>query len=459
MPEYGPYFHFKAPKISPVQSTGRLPFPLAPPVATVPKIGTLPYRGGTPPRKASEPMTPALPLLFVFFLCGLAGAQDLPPVILADQYLLEATEAMEQGALQKAERAFKKIEALEVEPPPTFAYFYGKLLAEHGVGPAVWRKGQAFLKQFVISAGRESEYYIPALKLLSMVAAKLEAAQRAQADDAAYAAAAAQDTPEGYAAYVQRYPAGRHVAAARAAQRRLRAEAARQRILVQVNAQMVRIEGGTFTMGCQGGFSSECDADEKPAHQVAVHSFEMSKYEVTQEVWVTVMEENPSYFQNCPRCPVEQVSWEDVQAFLQKLNVGGGRYRLPSEAEWEYAARGGSQSRGYAYAGSDSLDAVGWYAENSGDKTHPVGQKQANELGLYDLSGNVWEWVQDCWNESYAGAPSDGQAWERGDCRLRLWRVGSWHSIPRNLRSAFRNWYAADDRDRYVGFRLARSLP
>jgi len=404
-------------------------------------------------------MTLALPLLLVLFLYGPAGAQDLPPAILADQYLLEATEAMEQGELQEAERAFKKIEALEVEPPPTFAYFYGKLLAEHGVGPEVWRKGQAFLKQFVISAGRESDYYTPTLKLLSMVEAKLEAARRAQADDAAYAAAAAQDTPEGYAAYVQRYPAGQHTAAARAAQRRLSTEAARQRILVQVNAQMVRIEGGTFTMGCRGGFFRECAAAEKPAHQVRVSSFEISKYEVTQELWAAVMGENPSRFDNCPQCPVEEVSWEDVQAFLRKLNTGGGRYRLPSEAEWEYAARGGQRSRGYRYAGSDTLDAVGWCSENSGDKTHPVGQKQVNEVGLYDLSGNVWEWVQDCWHDSYAGAPSNGQAWGRGGCSRRVLRGGSWADVPRYLRSADRSWSSVDYRRNSIGFRLARSLP
>ena len=406
-------------------------------------------------------MTTALFLLFVLFLYGPVGAQDLPPDILADQYLLEATEAMEQGELQTANRAFKKIEALDIEPPPTFAYFYGKLLAEHGVGPEVWRKGQALLKRFVLSAGRASEYYTPTLKLLSRVEAKLEAARHAQADDAAYAQAAAQDTPEGYAEYMQRYPAGRHVAAVRAAQRRLSAEAARQRILVQVNAQMVRIEGGTFTMGCQGGFFSACDADEKPAHQVRVSSFEVSKYEVTQEVWAAVMGENPSHFQDCPQCPVEQVSWEDVQAFLQKLNAGDARYRLPSEAEWEYAARGGAQSRGgYEYAGSDNPNAVAWYAENSGSKTHPVGQKQANEVGLHDLSGNVGEWVQDCWNENYVGAPSDGQAWERGDCSRRVLRGGSWSDVPRHLRSALRYRNTADYRGTgHLGFRIARSLP
>ena len=215
------------------------------------------------------------------------------------------------------------------------------------LGPEVWRKGQALLKQFVLSAGRESEYYTPTLKLLSMVEAKLEAARRAQADDAAYAEAAAQDTPEGYdrvCAALSYWTAclpqhGR-------AQRRLRAEAARQRLLGQVNAQMVRIEGGPFTMGCQGGFFSECYDDEKPAHQVVVPSFELSKYEVTQEQWQAVMGENPSEMQHCPHCPVEGVSWEDALIFLRKLNAGSGRYRLPSEAEWEYAARGGTAEPG-----------------------------------------------------------------------------------------------------------------
>ena len=234
--------------------------------------------------------------------------------------------------------------------------------------------------------------------------------QAARADDAAYAAAESQNTPEGYEEYLRAYPAGRHAAEARVGQRRLREEGARQQILAQVNTQMVRVTGGTFTMGCQEGFFSDCSDDEEPAHRVEIRSFELSKYEVTQELWEAVMEENPNEFKNCPQCPVERVSWNDAQAFLQKLNVGGGRYRLPSETEWEYTARGGSRSRGYEYAGSDNPNAVAWYDENSGSKTHPVGQKQANELGVYDLSGNVREWVQDCWNDNYTGAPSDGRA-------------------------------------------------
>ena len=237
--------------------------------------------------------------------------------------------------------------------------------------------------------------------------------------------------------------------AEREAQRIAKLQERLPEFLTQVNAQMVRVPGGTFTMGCKDGFfrrNRDCSGREKAAHRVRVSSFEISKYEVTQELWAAVMGENPSHFQDCPQCPVERVSWGDVQAFLQKLNAAGGRYRLPSEAEWEYAARGGQESRGYEYAGSDTPDAVAWYEENSGERPHPVGQKQANELGLYDLSGNVWEWVQDCWNETYQGAPSDGRAWERGDCGRRVQRGGSWFYTPRYLRSAYRAWYIDDYR-------------
>ncbi len=246
---------------------------------------------------------------------------------------------------------------------------------------------------------------------------------------------------------------------------RRRAEAERQRakherILAHVNEQMVRVPGGTFTMGCTPE-QADCDNAEKPAHQVQVRSFNLSKYEVTQELWEAVMGKNRSKFKPCPQCPVEQVSWDDIQAFLKKLNAGGGRYRLPSEAEWEYAARGGAQSQGYKYAGSNNPDAVAWHSGNSGRKTHPVGQKQANELGLYDMSGNVSEWVQDCWNDNYQGAPSDGRAWETGDCRRRILRGKDWLNHPIHLRSARRDWSTTADNQvsSINGFRIAQSLP
>ena len=145
---------------------------------------------------------------------------------------------------------------------------------------------------------------------------------------------------------------------------------------------MVYVEGGTFTMGCTPEQGNDCDSDEKPTHRVTLASFQISKYEVTQAQWEAVMGANPSYFKNCADCPVEQVSWNDIQKFLRRLNQMTGKdYRLPTEAQWEFAARGGNKSRGYKYAGSDDLDAVAWYRDNSGSKTHPVGQKQPNELG------------------------------------------------------------------------------
>ena len=198
-------------------------------------------------------MKTALTLLFVLFLSGPVGAQDLPPDMLADQYLLEATAALEQGELQKAEGAFKKIEALEVEPPPLFAHLYGKLLAEYGDGVEALRKGQTLLKQFVLSAGRESEYYTPTLELLSRVEARLDTTERA----------------------------AQRVAKLKA--RLLEAGSFTERLLallLKVDAQMVRIEGGSFTMGCTRE-QERCRGNEKPAHQVEVGSFELSQYEVT----------------------------------------------------------------------------------------------------------------------------------------------------------------------------------
>ena len=237
--------------------------------------------------------------------------------------------------------------------------------------------------------------------------------------------------------------------------------------------EMVSIPGGSFRMGCTReppeAYRTEdrCDglyrSNEMPVHEVQVGAFEIGQHEVTQEVWAAVMGENPSYFKNCAQCPVERVSWDDIQVFLKRLNEQtGAQYRLPTEAEWEYAARGGQESRGYWYAGSDDLGAVAWYGENNGEKTHPVGQKEPNELGLYDMSGNVAEWVQDCWHDDYDGAPSDGRAWElenSGDCSRRVYRgMYSNSYLKVHLSSAFRMMDTSGDRSVYRGFRLARTL-
>ena len=223
---------------------------------------------------------------------------------------------------------------------------------------------------------------------------------------------------------------------------------------------MVRVAGGRFNMGCQSKRDGPCVPQEKPAHEVQVHSFEIGKYEVTQALWEKVMGDNPSWFDGCAECPVGRVSWHDVQAFIGKLNGRTGeQYRLPTEAEWEYAARGGQQSQGFRYAGSNSQRAVAWYtSDSSGRKVHPVGQKQANELGLHDMSGNVKEWVRDCWNANYNKAPGNGRAWEGGDCGRRVVRGGAYFYTARVLRSAWRDGNFAKERYNLVGFRLARTL-
>lgn len=173
--------------------------------------------------------------------------------------------------------------------------------------------------------------------------------------------------------------------------------------------EMVVIPAGSFQMGADKNFEEASDS-EGPVHRVEVKSFLMGKYEVTQTEWVAVMGGNPSEFKGRTR-PVEHVSWNDAQEFIRRLNAKTGKeYRLPSEAEWEYAARAGSQS---AWSFGDDKGQLGnhaWYIDNSGNETHPVGQLQANKFGLFDMHGNVWEWVQDCWHFNYRGAPSDGSA-------------------------------------------------
>jgi formylglycine-generating enzyme required for sulfatase activity len=158
---------------------------------------------------------------------------------------------------------------------------------------------------------------------------------------------------------------------------------------------MVFVKGGAFTMGCTGEQQSDCNYNEQPTRSVTVSDFYIGKYEVTQSQWVAVMGNNPSRFRDDNR-PVEIVSWYDVQKFIVRLNsITGRNYRLPTEAEWEYAARGGSSSNNFKYAGSSSVNDVAWYQENSAGRTRPVGIKEPNELGIYDMSGNVREWVRD----------------------------------------------------------------
>jgi len=221
--------------------------------------------------------------------------------------------------------------------------------------------------------------------------------------------------------------------------------------------EMVVIPVGSFDMGSNNG-----DANEKPVHRVTIsRAFAMGKTEVTQGQWKAIMGNNPGKFTNCgDNCPVEQVSWDDAQEFIEALNAKTGKkYRLPSEAEWEYACRAGGQ---HEYCGSDNLDSIGWYgglakpAGNSGKSTNPVATMQPNAWGLYDMSGNVWEWVEDSYHDNYNGAPADGSAWQEEDGMIRVPRGGSW-SYPQ--RAAKRGGSESDFRYSTIGFRLARTLP
>ena len=210
---------------------------------------------------------------------------------------------------------------------------------------------------------------------------------------------------------------------------------------LNVNAQpeieMVFVEGGPYLME-----TGSCDSEERTTTKINVASFYIGKYEVTQVQWQTVMGENPSGFSGCENCPVDSVSWNDVQEYIRKLNSQTGKnYRLPTETEWEYAAKGGRKTNGFIYSGSNNLQDVAWYEDNSENKTHKVGLLRPNELGIYDMTGNVNEWCLDLVNfelNNICGIMRGGSLGEDAD----------WCTI--NIRSRAEPVY----RDNSIGFRL-----
>ncbi|MBM3222771.1 MAG: formylglycine-generating enzyme family protein [Candidatus Tectomicrobia bacterium] len=221
-----------------------------------------------------------------------------------------------------------------------------------------------------------------------------------------------------------------------------------------INMEFILIPAGTFKMGSENG-----DQDERPVHQVTISkAFYLGKYEVTQGQWQTIMGKNPSAYPGDPNRPVDQVSWDDAQAFLVRLNAkeGGQSYRLPTEAEWEYAARAGTTTI-YSF-GNDpkQLGTYAWFRGNAERHSHPVGQKQPNAWGLYDMLGNVWEWVQD-WDGKYPTGPvTDPKGSATGTYRMR--RGCAWNNEPGVCRVANR-YSVVGYRDDFLGFRVVRSLP
>ena len=223
----------------------------------------------------------------------------------------------------------------------------------------------------------------------------------------------------------------------------------------ELNIEMVAVQGGTFMMGCTSEQGDDCTDEEKPAHQVTVSNFHISKYEVTQAQWRAVMGNNPSYFKG-DNLPTENVSWNDVQLFIKKLNkMTGKQYRLPTEAEWEYAARG-RRSAGFKYSGSNDIGEFAWYENNANATTHPVGTKNHNELGIFDMSGNVCEWCSDWYayypdqglQENNPEGPSEGTD--------RVFRGGGFDYNDEDCRVSFRSGFVPQIKDNNLGFRVAR---
>jgi formylglycine-generating enzyme required for sulfatase activity len=223
--------------------------------------------------------------------------------------------------------------------------------------------------------------------------------------------------------------------------------------------EMVVIPPGSYDRGSENG-----EEDEKPVQHVTIaKSFALGKTEITQGQWKAIMGNNPSGFKQCgDNCPVEKVSWDDAQVFIKKLNAKTGKqYRLPTEAEWEYACLGGEK---FQYCGSDDLNSVAWFGAylgpngNSGAKTHPVAAKAPNAFGLYDMNGNVFEWVEDSFHPNYNKSPVDGSIWQ-GNGYERVLRGGSWNGLPQDERAAGRERNLPVYRDDDDGFRVARNIP
>ena len=228
--------------------------------------------------------------------------------------------------------------------------------------------------------------------------------------------------------------------------------------------EMILVQGGTFMMGATPEQGTDIHKKEKPVHQVTVSDFYIGKYTVTQAQWKAVMGDNPSLFQSChlpdslpvqgDNLPVERVSWDDVEKFICKLHILTGKpYRLPTEAEWEFAARGGNNSKGYKYSGSNTLDDVAWYGANSDSITHPVGTKSPNELGIFDMSGNVWEWCNDWYGDYNSNPKTNPRGPSRGS--LRVLRGCSQFTHAKKLNVSSRGCVEPYINEYTIGFRLA----
>lgn len=364
--------------------------------------------------------------LLILVFVSLRLLAQLPPDVQANLHALRAQSAIEDQDYALARVELEKVLEIRTRhdmPVPVEVYFqYAVVLQRQGALEAALSNVLRYLGQ----AGREGESYTEALELMDRIEREFAEAERAERERVARAEREAREA---------------RIAATR--------ERAARELPAEISAtEFVRIPAGKFLMG------SGLVPDGVPVHQVRVsQDFELGKYEVTQSEWTAVMGENPSS-QTCHRCPVTNVSWHDVQEFIGILNQSAGLagpYRLPTEAEWEYAARAGTTGERYA----SDLDAIAWHGGDGDRRSHPVGEKTPNAFGLHDTLGNVWEWVQDWYGPYSEGRVTDPVGPSEGS--YRVIRGGSWGIGGTDCKAAYRLPSSPGQRFSRLGFRLART--
>ena len=383
----------------------------------------------------------------LLLLASVVIAAELPPEIAADRLIVRAQWQAEEGRHGEALATLDEVVALAEEHglPTPEAFWFRHAQAASAAGQH-WVAVESSTR-YLTAAGRNGEHYRAALQLLETSERELHA----QAQREAWEARAAAE----YSELSERFGGVDGVFA----------DVLRSGGL---GPEMVVLPAGTFRMGCLSN-DDDCYDDEQPVHEVTIPSaFALSAYEVSFAEWDACVSgggcwgyrPNDEGWGRGAR-PVVKVSWKDAQDYVAWLSAEtGARYRLPSESEWEYAARAGTETK-YSWGdeiGASRANCYGDRCREDWERTAPVVSFGPNAWGLYDMHGNVSEWVEDCWNGSYAGAPSDGSAWLRGECSRRVLRGGSWSDDPRNLRAAYRFRSSAGGRYDDNGFRVARKL-
>ncbi len=359
-----------------------------------------------------------LVVLLMITICGagmpvvFAQDKEISPDLQADILFNSAKNDMEAERWEDAIKSFEKTMDLGINLPGAFHFLYGKALLKTGK----YDDSLSSLSNYLTLVGREGKYFEDTITLIVEAKNKLDEKRSRTSETQHQLTKAARETEDG----------------------------------------MVLVKGGCFDMG---DIFDTGDSDEKPVHTVCVDGFYLGKTEVTQKQWVDITGHNPSKFQ-CKDCPVERVSWYDVQDFIKKLNEKTGmNYRLPTEAEWEYAARSGGRME--QWAGTNNKEEIGeysWYGHNAGDRTHTVAGKLPNGIGIYDMIGNVWEWCSDWYDKHYYETRPYKDPQGHSEGHNRILRGGGWRSKDMGLRTTDRNDFdPASKKFSDIGFRLARS--